>query len=526
MNDRLAKLDTARKALNLAGNARRLGDLALADAALQRAAELRAHEDGFTSPAEMAIALALYAYEEAQSRLNHRTFRANRTRQSIARHGALTAAERIVLNRYPSKGYEVLEEAGLEELSFEAIIVRFPNEFSAKALKAARARLEGRAPPAVAVEAAPAASGTSVSEPTGDVKIAALDAVALEFVSAFDDPPGWFLTNWLPRYRDTVAIVAQALARQRPVEVFTLIWKSADNCVSHAGPGLLAYESVDGLQDELTQVIRDIHADGSPASFRSIVQRFESWKGEGRIAKMPWLLIARAFAAIHPQQYHTTVYEDPHNQVLTWFSEHTGFVVPTEPDWATRALALTAHLDSLVVFGEDMLRRNIFPWFVSERLRSMPSSIPPGHSPRPLEAYSHLSPEERRVELRHNAIQTALFAQLVAEFGRKRVWTEFQLDGGRAADAIIRLPDDRCYLYEIKVAATASSVIRQAMGQLLEYGFREGGLEPVKLFVVGEPPLDAVSARFLERLRRDHGLDIGYLQITLEAEDEAVLDVS
>jgi len=42
-------------------------------------------------------------------------------------------------------------------------------------------------------------------------------------------------------------------------------------------------------------------------------------------------------------------------------------------------------------------------------------------------------------------------------------------------------------LYEVKVADTTSQVVRKAMGQLLEYGFREGGLKPEKLFVVEEP---------------------------------------
>lgn len=61
MDDRIAKLKTARDALSFAGNARRLGHTTLADSAMQRARELRATEEGFISPAEQAIATALYA---------------------------------------------------------------------------------------------------------------------------------------------------------------------------------------------------------------------------------------------------------------------------------------------------------------------------------------------------------------------------------------------------------------------------------------------------------------------------------
>lgn len=140
MEARIARLKTSHDARIFAENARRLGRPELEAQARQRAGELRAIEEGFTSPAQQAIATALYAYEEQQSLLKGRTFRANRTRQMLTTHGPLVAAERMVLQRQPSRGFEVLEEAGLQALSFEAIIDRFPGEFSAAAVEAARAR--------------------------------------------------------------------------------------------------------------------------------------------------------------------------------------------------------------------------------------------------------------------------------------------------------------------------------------------------------------------------------------------------
>lgn len=56
------------------------------------------------------------------------------------------------------------------------------------------------------------------------------------------------------------------------------------------------------------------------------------------------------------------------------------------------------------------------------------------------------------------------------------------------------------------------------MGQLLEYGFREGGIEPVMLFAVGEHPLDEVTQSFLTRLRIDFNLAIEYVQINVPDE--------
>lgn len=515
MEERIARLKTSQDARKLAENARRLGHSELETQALQRASELKAIEDGYTSPAQQAIAAALYAYEEQQSQLKGSIFRANRTRQMLAKHGPLAAAERMVLRRQPSKGFEVLEEAGLQELSFEAIINRFPDEFSAAAVEAARARLEGK--PLLA-PIAPTISGPSVDEVEDDILApAVLDAEALAFLDGFQDPSAWFLARWMPRYRETTQAIAQALAGDRPQDLFDTLWKRADNAISHAGQGLLKYDTVDGMREEFIQIIRDIHRDGSPANFERIVGRFEGWKAEGRIGMVPRLLIARAFAGVHPRHYHTTVDAGSQNQVLKWFVEHTGFFMPRSISWAVRAQALVEHLDRAGVFGESVLARNIFPWFVVDQLRARtaPTDIQPGHSPRPATAFTDLPPARRAIALRHNTVQTALFSQLAAEFGESRVWTEYPTGTGGYADAIARHPDGRCQLYEIKIADTAAEVVRQAMGQLLEYGFRSGGLEPVKLFVVGEPGLDVVTRNFLARLRAGFNLDIDYLQVEL-----------
>lgn len=143
MDARVERLKTSRDALVLAANAKRLGNQSLEAEAISRAYELRALEEGFRTPAELAIAVALYAYEAAQSALKQRKFTANRTRQMLARHTPLVAAERMVMTSKPSQGYQVLEDAGRQELSFESIIDRFPEEFDPEAVKAARARLAG-----------------------------------------------------------------------------------------------------------------------------------------------------------------------------------------------------------------------------------------------------------------------------------------------------------------------------------------------------------------------------------------------
>ncbi|WP_395680490.1 hypothetical protein [Dokdonella sp.] len=514
MDERIARLKTPHDARRFAENARRLGHPELEVQALQRMRELRAIEEGFTSPAEQAIAIALYAYEEEQSRVKGRTSPAHRTRQMFKRHGVLAAAERMVLSRRPSTGFEVLEDAGLQELSFEAIVVRFPDEFSADAVAAAHARLEGRPPPPRSASPASVLGPSPEGQPTTEPSRIELTPEAMNFFSGFRAPDAWFQDKWMPRYRATIQAIADALSAGRPEDVFDVLWKTVDNAISHAGQGVLKFDLVDEMRPELLQVIRDIAADPTPGNFERIVERFEGWKAQGRVSMVPRLLIARAFAGIHPQHYHTTVDAPSQEGVLQWFVENTGFVLPRFRGWADRAQALVGHMERAGVH-EDALARNLFPWFVIEQMRSRSASndIPPGHTPRAAEAFVDLPPQRRAIVLRHNAVQTALYDTLVETFGRDNVWTEYPTGTGGYADAIARRPDGRRELYEIKIAATAGEVVRQAMGQLLEYGFRVGGLEPAKLIVVGEPDLDAHTSDFLARLRSEFKMEIDYLRV-------------
>ncbi|MBB3275947.1 MULTISPECIES: hypothetical protein [unclassified Pseudoxanthomonas] len=515
MDERIARLKTSKEAGILVENARRLGKLELAAQAQQRANELRAIEEGYRSPAEQAIAAALYAYEEQQSRLKGRTFRATRTRQMLSKHGALAAAERMVLQRKPSRGFEVLEDAGLQELSFEAIIDRFSDEFSTQAVQAARARLEGK--PASFISSPSTSSHDQALNMTIANLPVVLDAEAEAFIEGFMDPGVWFQARWLPRYTAIIRDISDAMAADRPQDVFEILWKSAENSISNAGQGILKYDTVERMRQELVEVIRDIYADGSPENFNQIVARFNDWKRKGHVGMVPRLLIARAFAGIHPRLYHTTVDSHSQNLVIDWFAAHTNFRAPRSDSWSVQARALVIHIDRAGVFGDNFLVRNIFPWFVIEQIRARSSSksLKPGHSPRPEVAFANLPSRQRIISLRHNVIQTALFSKLSVEFGKDRVWTEYPTGTGGYADAIVRHPDGYCQLYEIKIADTSAKVVRQAIGQLLEYGFRPGGLEAKKLFIVGEPVLDDVTRSFLVRLREDFNIEIDYMQVEL-----------
>ena len=101
------------------------------------------------------------------------------------------------------------------------------------------------------------------------------------------------------------------------------------------------------------------------------------------------------------------------------------------------------------------------------------------------------------ITLHHGRIQDALEQQLRSEVG-EQVATEHADGIGGRVDAIAHRGNDLEF-YEIKVGHSARSCIRQAIGQLLEYGFWPGGARPAKLFVVGEPHLDREAEEYLDR---------------------------
>ncbi|EIL89069.1 hypothetical protein UU9_10502 [Rhodanobacter fulvus Jip2] len=365
------------------------------------------------------------------------------------------------------------------------------------------------------------ATGRVADTDVTNARQAVFDVEARRFLDGFMASDNPQFVYWLPRYTQTLARVREALSRKAPEDLFDLIWKSRDNAVSNAGQGVMGFAVADRLRGRLIEVIGNIAADGSPATFGAIIDRFEQWRVQGELASVPRLLVARAFAAVHPERYHTTVDASKQERIVPWFAEHTGFVAP-EGGWAAKAAALSNHLARCGVFGGDLERQNMFPWFVFEQLRGANGKVPfrPGHTSKLATGDARGSPEGREIDYRHNVIQDCLFELLCARHGEDAVGTERPTGTGGRADALVCLPDGRFELYEIKPAPTAADAVRQAMGQLLEYAYRRGGLQPVSMHVVSDAPLDEITSEFLSHLRSEFALPIEYLQIACENGDE------
>jgi len=144
MNEHIAKLKTPDECVTFAKNASRLGRHDLVKAAKRKELQLKAKIYGATTEAEIEAIAAVYAYEEVLSKKNGKPTKASRTWPMIERHGIIAAVERAVDRKDVTMGYKALEEIGLEEFAFEAVILRHPELFSKEAVMISKSRLRNQ----------------------------------------------------------------------------------------------------------------------------------------------------------------------------------------------------------------------------------------------------------------------------------------------------------------------------------------------------------------------------------------------
>lgn len=123
---------------------------------------------------------------------------------------------------------------------------------------------------------------------------------------------------------------------------------------------------------------------------------------------------------------------------------------------------------------------------------------------------------ELDVALRHNELQLQLYKQLCEENGADLVGTEFGVESGGRVDAVVFREKDLTF-YEIKVAPSARSAIREALGQILEYSYWPEAERARELVIVGEAVPTMETIAYLNNIRRRSGLPISYRQLNTES---------
>jgi len=139
----------------------------------------------------------------------------------------------------------------------------------------------------------------------------------------------------------------------------------------------------------------------------------------------------------------------------------------------------------------------------------------PGCSIKPASTTATRIEQELDLDLRHNALQWALYARLAAKYGEDKVGTERPNGAGTRVDIVVS-HENEVWFYEIKTSLTARACLREALGQLLEYGFWPGAQEAVRLIVAGESALDNEGTEYLRRLQKRFSLPIEYEQIVCQ----------
>jgi hypothetical protein len=138
----------------------------------------------------------------------------------------------------------------------------------------------------------------------------------------------------------------------------------------------------------------------------------------------------------------------------------------------------------------------------------------PGCTTKTTSTVATQAQKELDINLRHNALQEALHRRLAEKYGPENVGTELQSGAGTSVDVVVR-QNDAYWFYEIKTSYSPRACIRQALGQLLEYGFWPGSQNASRLIVVGETALDEEGTTYLHTLKERFSLPIEYEQLII-----------
>ena len=127
------------KLRNWMANARRLGRDDVYQAAFRQLCRIEGRD--IDDPLAADFAAVMRALEEALSEQNGKTTRLSRTRQKLARAGVRKTLADLALKPKPSEGFLKLMEFEMAEMSAEALILEYRQEFEPEVVAAAERRL-------------------------------------------------------------------------------------------------------------------------------------------------------------------------------------------------------------------------------------------------------------------------------------------------------------------------------------------------------------------------------------------------
>lgn len=118
------------------------------------------------------------------------------------------------------------------------------------------------------------------------------------------------------------------------------------------------------------------------------------------------------------------------------------------------------------------------------------------------------------VTLRSNQIKKRL-CEMLKGANSGKLGDEISSGNGGRIDLVCLLASGEHDFYEIKPSTLARHAIREALPQLLEYAYRQGGHQARRLIIASQAPLDSISKNYLETLR-EKGLPVHYKHVPLD----------
>jgi hypothetical protein len=142
MDHRVERLRTPAECAIFARNAvdKKRPDLALE--AHRKAVDLQVATHEAASPLEAEGLATVYAHEALLTHQNDgKKRRATTTWQAVKRYGIIEAIQKAVNRRTATESCTALRELGLQDLAFEAFVLRHEDSFNAAAVKVSKERL-------------------------------------------------------------------------------------------------------------------------------------------------------------------------------------------------------------------------------------------------------------------------------------------------------------------------------------------------------------------------------------------------
>ncbi|MBQ4814250.1 hypothetical protein J8M20_22980 [Pseudoalteromonas luteoviolacea] len=114
----------------------------------------------------------------------------------------------------------------------------------------------------------------------------------------------------------------------------------------------------------------------------------------------------------------------------------------------------------------------------------------------------------------HNRIQNALLDELVSQFGKSKVEKEVDY-----IDVLVEL-EDKYLIYEVKSSPSPEACIREALGQIMHYGYQKRNRKRVEYIVVGMGSVDNSKDSYYSYIKGSISETFSYKQVEIKLTEE------